>query len=184
MPSALVTATIQAAVLNATSNVLAQAISAYRKDAPLSLNLLPILHFVIFTLLNCPPNFLWQEYLEQRFPGNTASTAISEKSQGAAVKKKLNVGNTVKKLILDQTVGAAVNTVLFTAVIGALKGLSGEDIADVIKQDFGPVMRAGLKLWPLVSLLNFTVVPVEKRILVGSMVGVGWGVYLSLMAAG
>ena len=156
MPSALVTATIQAAVLNATSNVLAQAISAYRKDvrsychsstlyhkaqaqtkctqAPLSLNLLPILHFVIFTLLNCPPNFLWQEYLEQRFPGNTASTAISEKSQGAAVKKKLNVGNTVKKLILDQTVGAAVNTVLFTAVIGALKGLSGEDIADVIKQ--------------------------------------------------
>ena len=45
-------------------------------------------------------------------------------------------------------------------------------------------MLAGLKLWPLVSLLNFTIVPVEKRILVGSLVGVGWGIYLSLVAAG
>lgn len=32
MPSPLVTATIQAAVLSATSNILAQVISAYRKD--------------------------------------------------------------------------------------------------------------------------------------------------------
>lgn len=46
------------------------------------------------------------------------------------------------------------------------------------------MMKAGLKLWPLVSLLNFTVVPVERRILVGSLVGVGWGIYLSLIAAG
>lgn len=42
--------------------------------------------------------------------------------------------------------------------------------------------KAGWKLWPLVSLVNFTMVPVEKRVVVGSLVGVGWGVYLSLMA--
>lgn len=44
-------------------------------------------------------------------------------------------------------------------------------------------MVAGYKLWPLVSLLNFTVVPVEQRTLVGSLVGLGWGVFLALRAA-
>ena len=44
-------------------------------------------------------------------------------------------------------------------------------------------MLAGYKLWPLVSLLNFTVVPVEKRTLVGSLVGLGWGIFLALKAA-
>jgi hypothetical protein len=40
---------------------------------------------------------------------------------------------------------------------------------------------AGLKLWPLVSILNFTVVPVDQRLLVGSLFGVVWAVYLSLV---
>lgn len=44
-------------------------------------------------------------------------------------------------------------------------------------------MIAGYKIWPLVSILNFTVIPVEKRTLVGSIVGLGWGVFLALRAA-
>jgi len=89
---------------------------------------------VIFTLLNCPPNFLWQEYLEQRFPGYTGPSTLAKGEKTVVVKRNLDVGNTIKKLALDQTVGATVNTVLFTAVIGALKGLGGGDIVDAIKQ--------------------------------------------------
>lgn len=44
-------------------------------------------------------------------------------------------------------------------------------------------MVAGYKIWPLVSLLSFTVIPVEQRTLVGSLVGLGWGVFLALKAA-
>ena len=43
-------------------------------------------------------------------------------------------------------------------------------------------MLAGYKLWPLVSLLQFTVIPVQQRVVVGSLVGVGWGIFLSLLA--
>jgi hypothetical protein len=43
-------------------------------------------------------------------------------------------------------------------------------------------MLAGFKLWPFVSILNFTVVPADKRLLVGSLFGVIWAVYLSLMS--
>ena len=44
-------------------------------------------------------------------------------------------------------------------------------------------MLAGYKLWPLVSILNFSVVPVERRVVVGSLVGLGWGVFLALRTA-
>ena len=47
-------------------------------------------------------------------------------------------------------------------------------------QEFWPIMIAGYKLWPIVSVANFTVVPVERRVLVGSIVGLGWGVFMAL----
>lgn len=44
---------------------------------------------------------------------------------------------------------------------------------------------AGWKLWPAVSLLSFVGLrTVESRTLVGSLAGMGWGVYLSLVAGG
>jgi len=50
------------------------------------------------------------------------------------------------------------------------------------RQDSWPLMKAGYKLWPIVSLLSFTVVPVQQRVVFGSLVGVGWGIFLSLFA--
>ena len=78
MPSALEAATIQSALLNITSSILAQLLTSYRKAKPLhaksllnplGLDFLPIAQILIFSLLSTPPNFLWQAYLERRFPG-------------------------------------------------------------------------------------------------------------------
>jgi hypothetical protein len=41
---------------------------------------------------------------------------------------------------------------------------------------------SGMKLWPAVSLINFTLIPPERRIIFGSIAGVIWNIYLSLMA--
>jgi hypothetical protein len=79
----------------------------------------PLIHFVLFNFLSCPPNVLWQEYLEEQFPAHT--TDIDGK-------KRLNKTNTAKKFALDQTLGAAVNTLLFIAVMGAFKGKDGKAI--------------------------------------------------------
>lgn len=51
------------------------------------------------------------------------------------------------------------------------------------QQDTLPLMAAGYKLWPLVSLLSFTIIPPKHRIVFGGIVGVGWGIFLSLFAA-
>jgi hypothetical protein len=58
---------------------------------------------------------------------------------------------------------------------------------DVITTDcrdqFWPMVFAGQKLWPAVSIVNFTLVPLHFRTLVGSVVGLFWGIYLSLISS-
>jgi protein Mpv17 len=45
-------------------------------------------------------------------------------------------------------------------------------------------MVAGWKVWPLVALVNYTMVrTVQGRSLVGGLAGLGWDVSVSLVAA-
>lgn len=189
------------------------------------------MQFTLFSLLACPPNFVWQSWLEGQFPGYTESLAPSEKErlvddavQGktsgsvtnfngsvkkrdgengvtknkdegamteknttlspAKASKRLNKKNTLIKFSLDQTIGAAVNTILFLVGIALLRGQSWDFIYKQVTHDFWPMIYAGQRLWPMVSVMQFTVVPFEYRQLVGSSVGLVWGVYLSLIAGG
>ena len=112
--------------------------------------------------------------MERMFPGYTSDFS-GELS--------LDRINTVKKLILDQTVGAMVNTALFLGGMAALKGKNRQTISRDVQRDFWPLIRNGWKVWPLVALFNFSIVPVNRRILVGSAFGLFWGIYLSLIAA-
>ncbi|KAI9831494.1 MAG: hypothetical protein M1826_003384 [Phylliscum demangeonii] len=203
----IVTSTLQAALLSATSNLLAQLLTLYQTHSRATsgaapprrrIDPAPIVQFVVFTLVSCPPNILWQEWLELALPGRRVGTAgvgvgvgvgkqlvVGQRSSSSAA--GLHVGNTLAKVVLDQTLGAAVNTLAFVAFMAALQAGGGMGkgtvVAAAVRKDFWPIMRAGWRLWPLVSLLNFTLVPVHRRVLVASAVGVGWGVYLSLVAA-
>jgi hypothetical protein len=74
-----VTATLQSAVIAATANILAQAITAHKKEVdcpdaasrglcadrqnqiPLVLDWVPVFQFFIFTVVITPPNLLWCE---------------------------------------------------------------------------------------------------------------------------
>lgn len=78
-----------------------------------------LLQFVVFSLLATPPNILWQEYLEDKFP----AAVFDEKGN-----RKLHKRNTAVKLVLDQTVGAIVNSYLFIAGIGTLQGKAASTI--------------------------------------------------------
>ncbi|KXJ94066.1 hypothetical protein Micbo1qcDRAFT_159035 [Microdochium bolleyi] len=252
MPSPIVGATRVAAVLAATSNLLAQTITSYQRDTPLVIDWVPVFQFVLWSIISTPPNFLWQDFLESTFPayhasptreavlsaskaGGDADAALDSAGKEAKlVEPRLNKANTVVKLLLDQTIGAAGNTILFSLFIHAvqaamhrplgaplstpdqsvrflLSGLFPSLFAAVIKSDSGkavrarafdysrvswpatwaraqaefvPIMVAGWKLWPLVSLINFTLIKtIEGRSLVGGLAGVVWGVYMSLLAS-
>lgn len=132
------------------------------------------------------------------FPGQTlqpstsaiaAAAASDEKELDAEQKShtilesRLNVPNTLYKFFFDQTVGAALNTVMFSFVIAGFRGADYKQAVQMTKQDFWPLIQAGWKLWPAVSAINYTLVKtVEGRTLVGNLAGMGWGIYLSLMS--
>jgi protein Mpv17 len=171
-----------------------------------------------FNILSCPPNYLWQTWLESAFPGytekptpreeeksmdekvrstSTATDADSLRSRSRnedrttpisysppSDKKQLSVRNTATKFLLDQTFGAAFNTITFLMGIPMLRGQSWQNGWEEVKTGFWPLVFAGQKLWPLVSLISLTLVPVERRMVFGSIIGVGWGIFLSLMAGG
>ena len=121
---------------------------------------------------------------------------------------KLNVANTLAKTLLDQTVGAAFNTLAFGVVLGGLQAAMAHhapqpwplfflapdavrygavDWAVVLgrcRAEFWSLIRAGWVFWPFVSVVNFAFVKgVQARNLVGSLAGVAWGVYISLVTA-
>ncbi|EKG13681.1 Mpv17/PMP22 [Macrophomina phaseolina MS6] len=196
MASPMIQQTVMAAALSATSNVLAQLITAQRDGRAFSIDPAPVLQFVLFTALSTPPNVLWQEFLEEAFPGQkklpppAPNPRNDEKPAKDEVKDKandkragMNWWNVFVKFLLDQTVGGAVNTVLFIAGMKALNGAGSEEITTAVRERLWPLFVAGTKLWPAVSLISFTMIPVDKRVLFGSAVGVAWGVYLSLVAA-
>ncbi|KAK8061770.1 hypothetical protein PG994_008136 [Apiospora phragmitis] len=202
MPSAMVKATLAAAALSSTSNILAQFLEAYNAQKPFAFDHLQFLRFVILTLLTCPPNYVWQQFLERSFPAyerraapndveknqhemekmteaNTSVVGVGQSGVGAAGeagkfnKPKLNVQNTIAKWFIDCiTLGALMNTVAFFILMGFLKGQGLGQIGYNIRNETIPLIVAG-----------FACIPVEKRIVFLNFIGLLWGIYMSLVAA-
>ncbi|KAI4260468.1 MAG: hypothetical protein L6R42_004046 [Xanthoria sp. 1 TBL-2021] len=182
MQKAISRATLQSAFLSLCSSLVATFLTPKNP---------PILALVIYSILATPPNYLWQQYLERKLPGyqiekhesNGEVKGAKSAGGGVTIKRKLNVANTLMKVLIDQTLGSVVNVALHLGGVRALQGVPVAECLQVVRIQTWPLMIAGYKLWPLVSLLNFTLIPVEQRTVVGSLVGLGWGVFLALRAA-
>ena len=164
-------------------------------------------------LLTAPPNYKWQELLERNFPAHEPDTSPSpvplkdrdiEKNSDdgrawedkprppsrwrardpARRRGRLHYRNTILKWFIDCiTLGALMNTTAFLVIMGYMKGQSGEKILHNLRTQMVPIIVNGYKLWPIASIISFTFIPVERRILFFSCVGLCWNVYMTLVAA-
>ncbi|KKY16302.1 putative mpv17 pmp22 family protein [Phaeomoniella chlamydospora] len=173
MPSPLVSATLQAASLSTVSNLIAQAIEAHKNNRGVieSFNAPELMRFVALTLITAPPNYKWQQFLERTFPAFQPSGVRQEKDVERAVEKreddhekhpkpKLNIRNTVSH---------------------SRRILNNESLTGI--KETVPVIVNGYKIWPIASIISFSFIPVERRIVFLSFIGLCWGVYMSLVAA-
>jgi hypothetical protein len=159
-----------------------------RSQTPFSLNMVPVAKFAIFSVLSNPPNILWQKFLEDQFPTKVPSTTrkTGDEKPTAASKTATSTTNILIKFLLDQTIGAVVNTLLFLAYMAYVNASQQgkANVWDAVYRDCSqmtwPMMKDGYKFWPAISLISFVWVPVDKRIVFGCSVGVLWGIYLSL----
>ncbi|KAI0018976.1 hypothetical protein F4780DRAFT_748648 [Xylariomycetidae sp. FL0641] len=201
MPSQMVKATLAAAALSSASNVLAQFLAAYRAGTPVAFDVAQFLRFVTLSFLTAPPNYLWQQVLERKFPAyerpaaspdgrdlekQMAATDTTAPAGAGAEEQplKLNWKNTWSKWFIDCiTLGAIFNTVAFFVLMGILKRQPLAQIAANVRSETVPVIVAGYKIWPFASIVSFSCVPVEKRIVFLSFIGLLWGIYMSLVAS-
>lgn len=121
-------------------------------------------------------------------------------------KPKLNIKHTLMKWFIDcMTIGALLNTVAFLTLMGLLKGQPRAQIVNNLRtvspshaskslvpgfaaqaddaQETLPIIVNSYKIWPVASIVNFAFIPVEKRIVFLSCIGLIWNIYLSLVAA-
>ncbi|KAL8938120.1 MAG: hypothetical protein Q9211_003364 [Gyalolechia sp. 1 TL-2023] len=101
----------------------------------------PLVALVIFAIFSTPPNFKLQHYLEQWLPGydtekQESRGGVNERiaaGEGVTIKRRLNVTNTVLKVIIDQTLVAVVNVALYLGCVQALQGVPLRDCLQVVK---------------------------------------------------
>ncbi|KAI1322771.1 hypothetical protein F5Y16DRAFT_385559 [Xylariaceae sp. FL0255] len=194
MSSPIIKATIAATALSSASNILAQFLEAYRDKKPFIFDYAKFLQFVLVTFIDAPPNYRWQQLLERSFPSYvqtrlpSAITDVEKQEEKVGenafgtLTPKLNLRNTIIKTLIDCTLGAVLNTVAFLFLMGLFKRQSIEQIWYNITHETIGVIAAGVRVWPFASIISFSCVPVERRIVFLNFVGLIWGVYMSIVA--
>ena len=140
MPSPIISATLKSSFLSLCSALVATFLTSKNP---------PIVALVVFSVLATPPNFQWQQYLERKLPGyynekHEASGEVKDSTRaggGVTVKRRLNVPNTLMKVVIDQTLGAAVNVALYLAGVRALQGVPLSECLQVVKEVCLPLRR-------------------------------------------
>jgi hypothetical protein len=170
---------------------------------PVSFDRVEFLRFVLCTVLTAPPNYYWQGWLERTWPGYEVSAMllpskddlelaergwsdnVAEKEKEKQLTKlKFSKKNTMIKWFVDCiTLGAVFNTVAFLLIIGVLKGTDMATIRHKIRDETIPIIVVGYRVWPIASIINFTFIRWERRIVLFSCIGFFWGIYMSLISA-
>ncbi|KAM3414761.1 hypothetical protein BST61_g9912 [Cercospora zeina] len=198
----VVSVTIVATTLAAASNVVAQQVEHRDTEQQFFVSFPELFRFTLCNLILSPPNFYWQHFLERFFPARKHPSgkyhALPQHVDGIEldsmretasdsetnVPTNLNWKNTAIKWFVDCiTMGALLNTIAFLIVMGVLKGRTIGEIGTALRTETFSIIFASYKLWPLASVVNFTLIPVDKRVIFLSAVGLVWGIYLSFMAA-
>lgn len=118
MPCPIVTATAQAAVLSAASNLSAQVLGAYQakvshiitsksrvpwglnrnQQLAFSLDHIQLSRFVLLTIVTAPPNYHWQQFLEKLFPMYACSSSTKNTVSDSRDLEKGPAGQEVRKM--------------------------------------------------------------------------------------
>ncbi|KAL1984287.1 hypothetical protein VTN96DRAFT_9245 [Rasamsonia emersonii] len=91
---------------------------------------------------------------------------------------KSTAATIVARVAADQALFTPTHLFCF---LSSMSILEGNDPIEKLQKSFWPTYRANLTLWPAVQLANFSIVPLEHRVLVVNLVSLGWNCFLSLV---
>lgn len=89
-----------------------------------------------------------------------------------------NTRTTIARVVADQSIFATTNMAFFLSSMSWLEGTSPKE---KLKKNYISGLKANWVLWPPVQAMNFTVVPLEHRVLIVNIVSLGWNCFLSYL---
>eukprot|EP00249_Psilotum_nudum_P012192 c23636_g1_i2 orf=471-1028(+) len=155
------TKAITAAVLAGSSDVVAQKVAGGKK-----LQLRRFSLIVLYGFFYAGPfgHFL-HKLLDYIFGGRRDSTIVA------------------KKVTLEQLITGPWNNFLFMAYFGLIvEGRPWSLVKNKIRKDYPSVILNAWKVWPIISWVNYTYMPIHLRVLFHSLVAACWGVFLNMKA--
>lgn len=110
-----------------------------------------------------PAGHCWQNLVQQLFKGKNDSNAIA------------------LKVMLDNLIFSPVMNLFFMTYMAAVvEGQSWSTSRSCIQVAFPAVQAQAWKLWPIVSFINYTYVPLRLRVLLINIVALFWSTFLNL----
>lgn len=85
----------------------------------------------------------------------------------------------VRKVIFDQGILAPIFTAANLSVLTGLKTHSVEGIKEELERSYVDFLKMNYKFWPMVSMINFYLVPLTYRVVFGSSAALLWNVAVS-----
>lgn len=197
---------IRAFFLKAAANLTAQLVGRWHANdlIPQPIDRQRILEFALYGFFQAQLGFFWHIFLERLFPSRrpVETPVVPPKEKGdddeerrlstegtsanflellKSSRRGVNWWNIVAKLLLDQTIGMLTFLSFFLAWTNVFRVQHISEIPAIWRAKIFTIIYASWAIWPWVMMLNFVLVPVEKRQLVSVCVGFCWNIVLSLL---
>lgn len=197
---------IRALFLKAAANVTAQLVGRWHAHDPVPqpIDRQRILEFAIYGFFQAQLGYFWHILLERLFPSrrtvvppaalpkekgdddeesrlSTEGTSVNFLEILKSSRQGVHWWNIAAKLLLDQTIAMFCFLSIFLAWTNFFRVQHVSEIPAIWRAKIPTLIFASWTLWPPVMLLNFVLVPVEKRQLVSVCVGFCWNIILSLL---
>ncbi|KAF6159743.1 hypothetical protein GIB67_030001 [Kingdonia uniflora] len=96
---------------------------------------------------------------------------------------KTDILNTMKKILLGQTVFGPIMTTLFFSANAGVQGENAAQIVARLKRDLLPTFKNGLLYWPMCDFITFKFIPVRLQPLISNSFAYLWTIYITYMAS-
>ncbi|KAL2253298.1 peroxisomal membrane protein PMP22 [Sesamum indicum] len=155
------TKVITAGVLSAITDIVAQKLSGLQK-----LQLRRLLLKVLFGSVYAGPfGHFFHILLDKLFKGRKDTKTVA------------------KKVVLEQLTSSPWNNMFFMIYYGVVvEGRPWIHVQSKIKKDYPIVQYTAWTFWPVVGWVNHQYVPLQFRVVVQSLVGCFWAIFLNLRA--
>ncbi|KAF9353127.1 hypothetical protein BGX34_011790 [Mortierella sp. NVP85] len=148
-------------------------LSGEEKAAAASFDLPRTGRFVLYNFSVAPLIHTWYSFLDRNFPiANTTATTSTRLAQ--------TMTPALKRMMADQILFAPVGLALLFSGLTVLEGGGVQEIKDKLNTTYLSTLKANYALWPVVQLVNFSVMPLQLRLPVVSAVGIVWNAYVRL----